>query len=171
MIAGLFLVKTGAIDNLRSVKVIGWTTLIFGLLLYLSDRCKLEKKLEKNFTIKTALVIGFLQILSLIPGVSRSGITITTARILNFERVDSAKISFLLSIPTLAAVSFFGLKNMMLSQDINFTMLNLFSIILSFVFSFLTIKYFIKYVKRYSLNVFVFYRVILGLIIISITYL
>ena len=171
MIAGLFLVKTGAIDNLRSVKVIGWTTLIFGLLLYLSDRCKLEKKLEKNFTIKTALVIGFLQILSLIPGVSRSGITITTARILNFERVDSAKISFLLSIPTLAAVSFFGLKNMMLSQDINFTMLNLFSIILSFIFSFLTIKYFIKYVKRYSLNVFVFYRVILGLIIISLAYL
>ena len=84
-------------------------TIIFGILLYISDRFNLNKSLEKNFTYKSAIIIGLFQILSLIPGVSRSGIAITAARLLNFERVDSAKISFFLSIRVLGAVSFVGL--------------------------------------------------------------
>ena len=98
----------------------------------------------------------------MIPGVSRSGIAITAARILNFKRIDAAKISFLLSVPILGGVSIYGVKNIITSPDISFSLLNLISILLSFVFSFITIKYFMKFLKKFSLSVFVVYRIILG---------
>jgi len=140
-------------------------------LLFISDKFKLEKDLNSNFTFKSAIIIGFFQILSLIPGVSRSGITITAARILNFKRFDAAKISFLLSIPTLGAVSIFGLKNLINSQDISFSILNLISIFLSFLFSLITIKFFLKYVKTFSLNLFVIYRIFVGVLLLFFAYL
>ncbi len=166
MICGFFLVQMNLIDNLRNIKVIGWTTLLFGILLYFSDKFKLEKSIENNFNYKTALFIGLFQIFSLIPGVSRSGITITAARILNFKRFDSARISFLMSIPTLGAVSIFGLNNIIQSDDLNFSIINLLAIFLSFAFSFITIKYFLKFVKNFSLKIFVIYRILLGTLIL-----
>ena len=169
LVIGFFLVKFELIDKIRNLETIAWMTLIFGLLLYLSDRCKISKQLNENFTYKSAILIGIFQILSLIPGVSRSGIAITAARLLNFKRVDSAKISFLISIPILGAVSFFGFKNLVLLKDINLIKLNLFSIFLSFVFSLITIRYFLKYINKFNLNLFVYYRVLLGLILIYLT--
>jgi len=171
MIVGYFLVKFNFIDQIRNIKVIGWTTLIFGILLYLSDRSNIQKKINSNFTLKSAVLIGLLQILSLIPGVSRSGITITGARALKFNRYDSAKISFLLSIPTLAAVSIFGLNNLVKSESFSFSFLIIISIIFSFLFSFITIKYFLKYIKTFSLNIFVIYRVLLGICLLVLAYL
>ena len=171
MIVGFLLVETGIINQIRDIKIIAWTTLIFGFLLYLSDKFKLEKNLEKNFSYKSAIFIGLFQILSLIPGVSRSGIAITAARILNFNRVDAAKISFLLSIPILSAVSFFGLKNLIISENIYFTKLNLISIFLSFLFSLITIKYFLRYIAKFNLNIFVYYRIFLALVLFFIAYL
>ena len=171
MLTGFLLVKFELIDQLRNLQVIGWTTIIFGILLYISDKFSIENKIDNNFTIKSAMIIGILQILSLIPGVSRSGITITAARILKFNRFDSAKISFLLSIPTLAAVSFFGLKNLVVSNNLDFSVLNLVSIFLSFVFSLITIKFFLNYLKNFNLNIFVIYRIILGIFLIIIAYL
>ena len=158
------------IEELRNIKVIAWTTIIFALLLYSSDKFKLVNNIEKNFNFKSALVIGLIQVVSLIPGVSRSGVTITAARFLNFKRVDSAKISFLLSIPTLGAVSIYGLSNIF-SSDINFSILNVSAIIFAFFFSLLTIKYFIQYIRKFSLNLFVYYRIFLGIIIIYFAYL
>ena len=166
MIIGFFLVKSGLIEKIRNLETIAWTTIIFGILLYISDRFKLEKKIKNNFSYKSAIFIGFLQILSLIPGVSRSGIAITAARLLNFKRIDSAKISFLISIPILGAVSFFGLKNLIMEENGTLTKVNLISILLSFIFSFITIKYFLNYLKRFNLNFFVFYRILLGVIIL-----
>ena len=87
--------------------------------------------------------------ISLVPGVSRSGITITAARLLKFKRYDAGKISFLLSIPTLGAVSFFGIKNIVLSENSNFSFLNLICIVLSFIFSLITIRYFLKFLKKF----------------------
>ncbi len=171
MIVGFLLVETEIIDQIRNIKIIAWTTLIFGILLYFSDKFKLEKNLEKNFSYKSAIFIGFFQILSLVPGVSRSGIAITAARLLNFKRVDAAKISFLLSIPILSAVSFFGLKNLILSENIYFTKVNLISIFLSFLFSLITIKYFLKYIMKFNLNIFVYYRIFLALVLLTIVYL
>ncbi len=171
IISGFLLVETGIIDQIRNIKIIAWTTLIFGFLLYLSDKFKLEKNLEKNFSYKSAFFIGFFQILSLVPGVSRSGIAITAARLLNFKRVDAAKISFLISIPVLSAVSFFGLKNLILSESIYFTKLSLMSIFLSFLFSLITIKYFLRYIVKFNLNIFVYYRIFLALVLFAIAYL
>ena len=171
MVFGFILVETNFIERLRNIEVVGWTTLVFGILLYISDRFKLERNISTNFNLRSAIFIGFFQILSLVPGVSRSGISITAARFLNFKRFDAAKISFLLSIPTLGAVSIFGLKNLFTNEDVNISLFNLISIFLSYVFSLITINYFLKYIKSFSLNIFVIYRVLLGVILLSITYL
>ena len=170
IIFGIILIETNLIDALRNIKIIGMMTLIFGILLFISDKFKLNKNINNDFTFKTAIIIGLCQILSLIPGVSRSGITITAARLLNFKRFDAAKISFLLSIPTLGAVSVFGVKNIIFSGDLNFSTLNLFSITFSFIFSLITIKYFLNYIKSFSLSLFVIYRVILGIILLTLAY-
>ena len=171
MILGFLLIQTDLISELRNIKVIGWMTLLFGVLLYISDKFNMHKNIESDFTYKSALMIGFFQMISLVPGVSRSGITITAARLLKFNRYDAAKISFLLSIPTLAIVSIFGIKNIVSAENMNISILNLFSILLSFVFSLITIKYFLQYIKSFSLDIFVIYRVILGIVILAFAYL
>jgi len=171
MFFGFILVQFNLIEQLRSIKIIGWTTIIFGILLFVSDKFKIDRTIANNFNYKSAIFIGLIQILSLIPGVSRSGITISAARILKFKRYDSAKISFLLSIPTLAAVTLFGLRNLIMHEDLNFSILNLISIIFSFIFSFITIKFFLRYIKNFNLNIFVLYRIILGIILLVFSYL
>ena len=171
MIVGFILVETGIIEKIRNIRIIAFTTIIFGVLLYFSDRFKLEKNINKDFTYKSALFIGFLQIISLVPGVSRSGIAITAARLLKFKRVDAGKISFLISVPILGAVSIFGIKDLISSDDLSFTYLNLSSITVSFFFSLITIKYFLSYINRFNLNLFVYYRVFLGLLLIILSYL
>ena len=171
MLTGYLLIKTNLIQDLRSIKVIGWMTLIFGFLLYVSDKCKLNNNIKKDFNYKSALIIGLFQVISLVPGVSRSGVTLTAARLLNFKRYDSAKISFLLSIPTLGAVSAFGIINIINENDTIFSTLNLLSIFFSFLISFTTIKYFLEFLKKFSLNFFVIYRIILGIILLYFAYL
>ena len=166
MIVGYLLVEFNLIEQLRNIKIIAWTTIIFGIILFVSDKFEMNNSINNNFNYKSAIFIGVLQILSLVPGVSRSGITISAARILKFNRYDSAKISFLLSIPTLAAVSLFGLRNLITSENLSFSILNMSSILLSFIFSLITIKYFLKYIKNFSLNIFVIYRIILGIILL-----
>ena len=171
MVLGVVLVQTNLIDQLRNLKIIGWMTLVFGILLYVGDKSKSSRNLKNNFSYKSAIIIGLFQIFSLIPGVSRMGISVTAARILKFNRVDAGKISFLLSIPTLGAVSIFGVKNLIESDDLSFSIMNFTGIISSFVFSIITIKYFLKFLEKFSLNAFVIYRIILGLIIIIYSYL
>ena len=171
MILGFLLIQTDLISELRNIKVIGWMTLLFGVLLYISDKFNMHKNIESDFTYRSALMIGFLQMISLVPGVSRSGVTITAARLLKFNRYDAAKISFLLSIPTLAVVSIYGIKNIVSAENMNISFLNLFSILLSFIFSLITIKYFLQYIKSFSLDIFVIYRVILGIVILAFAYL
>ena len=171
ILIGYFLVKTNLINELRNIKIIGWMTIIFGILLFVSDKFKLKKSLKNDLSIKSAIFVGAFQIFSLIPGVSRSGVAISAARLLNFKRYDSAKISFLLSIPTLGAVSFYGFYNIIISNEVRFTELNVSSILLSFLFSLITIKFFLEYIKKFSLNLFVLYRVFLGVFLLTLAYL
>ena len=171
VLVGFFLVETNLISKFRNIKVIGWMTLIFGIILYLSDRFRLNNELKKDFNFKSAITIGLFQVLSLVPGVSRSGIAISAARILKFKRYDSAKISFLLSIPILGAISIFGIKNLVETNSLEFTMINIFSVLISFFISFITIKFFLNYVQKFDLKIFVIYRVILGIILLSLSYL
>ncbi|MBC8295668.1 MAG: undecaprenyl-diphosphate phosphatase [Pelagibacterales bacterium] len=166
---GYIFYTTGIINSFRNLKIIAWTTLIFGLLMYFSDTFKIKKKIEKDLTIKNILIIGVMQILAIIPGVSRSGITITAGRFLNFDRYDSTKISFYLSIPALMGASVLSLKDAV-NENIEFNFFLIISIILSFIFSYLTIKYFLIYTKKFSLKFFVIYRVVLSIIIFLIIY-
>ena len=154
-----FFGKTDLIDKMRNVEVIAWTTIIFGVLLYYSDKFNLTKNIKNNFNFKSALIIGLFQVLSLIPGVSRSGITITAARFLNYKRFDAAKISFLLSIPTLGAVSIFGLHEIYYIQDTKISLANIYSILFSFTFLYFTIEYFLEFIQKFSLKVFILYRI------------
>ena len=111
VIVGYILYSTNFIYALRDIKVIAWTTFAFAIILYIADKNRFDKKISTNLNIQTIFFIGLFQILSLVPGVSRAGITITAARILQFNRVDSSKMSFLLSIPALSGASFLGLKD------------------------------------------------------------
>ena len=169
MVFGYILYSTNLIYNLRNIKIIAWTTLIFGIILYIADQSRFDKKISTNLNFQTIFFISFFQILSLIPGVSRAGITITAARILKFNRVDSSKISFLLSIPALSGASFLGLKDL-LKESIEFNYLIFIAIISSFIFSFITVKFFLNYINKFSMNAFVIYRIIIALIIFAIIY-
>ena len=170
MVLGFLLIKLNLIDYLRSYKIIGWCTIIFGVLLYFSDLIKVKKDISRDFKYSSALYVGFFQVLSLIPGVSRSGITITAARFLNFNRMDSAKISFLISIPTLSAVSLYNLQYLLIEKNFEISLLNFLGVFLSFVFSYITIKFFLQFLKKFSLLSFVIYRVILGSLILFYVY-
>ena len=169
IIVGYILYSTGLIYSLRNIKIIAWTTLIFGILLYIADKSRFDKKISANLNFQTIIFISFFQVLSLVPGVSRAGITITAARILKFNRVDSSKISFLLSIPALSGASFLGLKDL-LEQPIEFNYLAIVAIGTSFIFSFVTVKFFLNYINRFSMNAFVIYRIIIALILFFMIY-
>ena len=169
VIIGYMFYSTGLIDYLRNLKIIAWTTLLFGILLYFADKSQIKNKIDTSLNYKSILIIGLLQVLAIIPGVSRSGIVITTSRFLNFDRVDSSKIAFYLSIPALGGASFLGIKDV-LKTNIDFNLIFLFSIIFSFLISYLTIKYFLIYVKNFNLKFFVYYRVFLALVLFAIVY-
>ena len=170
MIFGYIIHSNDLIYFVRNVEIIAWTTLFFGFILYFSDQSKTKKNISKNLNLKSIIFIGIFQILALIPGVSRAGITITAARFLNFNRVDSTKISFLLSIPALIGASSLGITDAF-KETLEISYLSIIAIVLSFLFSFITVKYFLKYVNNFSLNIFVIYRVFLGIILLLIIYL
>ena len=170
VIVGYIFYSTNLIDQFRNLKVVAWTTLIFGILLYFSDKFELKNKISSELNIKSIIIIGLFQILAIIPGVSRSGIVITASRFLKFDRVESSKIAFYLSIPALAGASVLGFKDV-IDDQINFNTIFIFSTSASFLFSYFTIKYFLIYVKMFSLSFFVIYRIVLSIILFSIIYL
>ena len=169
VIVGYFLHRTGFIYLLRDIKIIAWTTLVFGILLYFADQNRYDKKMSSDLNFKTIFYIGLFQTLALIPGVSRAGITITIARLLKFNRYDSSKISFLLAIPALGGASVLSLKDI-LDQSFDFNYFILLSITLSFLFSYFTVKFFLKYISKFSLNIFVIYRILIALFLLILIY-
>ena len=129
-------------------------SLIFGIFLFISDKMEVTKKIDKDFSNKSAVIIGLFQVLALIPGVSRSGITITSGRFLGFNRFDSAKISFFLSIPTLFAASILGIYDIYKEGSPELNFLAIISVIFSFIFSYFTITLFLQFIRTSSLNIF-----------------
>ena len=168
---GYIVYQTGLFNQFRNLEVIGWMSLIFGILLYISDKSKITKKIDENFSNKSAIFIGLFQILSLIPGVSRSGITITSGRLLGFDRVDSSKISFFLAIPTLATASLLGIYNIYIEGSAELNFLAIIAVIFSTIFSYATIALFFTFIKKFSLNLFIIYRLILSFFILGVVYL
>jgi undecaprenyl-diphosphatase len=131
---------------------------------------KKEILLESNLlNLKMILYIGLFQIFALIPGVSRAGITITAARFLKFSRYDSSKISFLLAIPALVGASALGLKDI-INQSFELNYIVFVGIVLSFLFSYFTIKLFLEYINKFSLTVFVIYRIAVAIVLFIVIY-
>jgi undecaprenyl-diphosphatase len=169
IIFGYMLYTTELIYLLRNIEVIAWTTLFFGIILYFADQRKIDQNISSNLNIKSIIFIGLFQILALIPGVSRAGITMTAARFLKFNRVESGKISFLLSIPALAGATFLGLKDVF-NEPVEINYVVAIAVTLSFLFSYTTVKFFLNYLNKFSLNFFVIYRIIISLILFAIIY-
>ena len=169
IIFGYILHSTELINLLRNIKIIAWTTLFFGFILYFADQRKMDQNISTNLNIRSIIFIGLFQILALMPGVSRAGITMTAARFLKFNRVDSGKISFLLSIPALAGASFLGLKDIQ-DETLEINIFIIIAVVFSFLFSYITVKFFLNYLNKFSLNIFVIYRIIIALILLLITY-
>ncbi len=169
IVFGYLLHTTELIHLLRNIKLIAWTTLFFGIILYFADQREIDQNISSNLNTRSIIFIGLFQILALIPGVSRAGITMTAARFLKFNRVDSGKISFLLSIPALAGASFLGLKDIQ-NEPLEMNILIIFAVIISFLFSYVTIKFFLRYLNKFSLNIFIIYRLIIALILLSVIY-
>ena len=156
------------IQFIKFVEIVGWTTIIFGILLGFSDRVEINKKYLPNF--KHSAIIGVIQSLSLIPGVSRSGIVMTSGRFLGYSRVNSAKFALLLSIPVIFAAMTLNIINIISKDNILFSIDLFLGFILSFIFAILTIKIFMKYIQQASLKIFVIYRTILGIFILYFAY-
>ena len=148
---------------LQNIKVVAIATIFFSIILYFSDKTKISKKFDKNISNKNALYIGLAQVLALIPGTSRSGITITCARFLGFSRIDSAKFSFLISIPTLLAATVLGIGDVIINFSIEIIIILLIGFFFSLIASLICIKFFLSFVEKNNLTIFVVLRLVLGI--------
>jgi undecaprenyl-diphosphatase len=158
---------SGVDEVLRSPVVIAWASIGFGILLWFADR-QPETKTGDPSTWKAALAIGLAQCLALIPGTSRSGITITASRFLGFERREAARFSMLLAIPAVGASGLYAGYNLLSEGDPGNLYAALLIAVLSFGAALLAISLFLKASERFSFTPFVVYRVALGLIILTI---
>jgi len=162
-----FLLRDFVDENLRSSEIIAYATIFFGLILFLADRIKTTSHNIHSISARQALVIGLSQCLALIPGTSRSGITISAALFLGIGREAAAKFSFLLAIPTIGAIAVSELINLsvkdLLSQGYDLAL----AAGISFVVAYLTIGAFLRLVNRFSFTPFVIYRVLLGIWLLS----
>lgn len=156
--------------HLRSMTVIATTTILFGLVLWFADRNAGQALNLRNMTFMFALIIGLAQALALIPGTSRSGITISAALLLGFTRVDAARFSFLMSIPVILLSG--GLKGISLVEAdhaVDWTALFL-GIAISAVSAYFCIHYFLGFINRIGMVPFVIYRLILGVALFLLVY-
>ncbi len=157
-------------DGIRSIEVIGWATLGFGVVLWLTDRFGLTLRRMEHLNLSDAMIIGFAQCLALIPGTSRSGITMAAARMLGMERSDCARFSMLLSIPTIVgAGTLEGLKLYQIGNTMEIS-LALTAIGLSFVAALIAIALMMAWLKRASFMPFVVYRILLGGVLLGAVY-
>jgi undecaprenyl-diphosphatase len=159
---GLFLRESGLSDTLRGPYVVAYNAIIFGILMLVADRMGPMVKHMEQMTLAPALIIGLAQAIALIPGTSRSGITITTARALGFTRPESARFSFLLGIPATLGAGVLVLGEAARSGDV-FTGDTLLTGALTFVCALGAIAFLMAVVRRISLMPFVIYRLLLGI--------
>ncbi len=169
VIAG-FLLETYAPDMFRSIIVIGWTTLGFGLLLWIADRVGLTVRRIEHLGISDVLIIGLAQCLALIPGTSRSGITMTAARFVGMERPDAARFSLLLSIPVIIAAGTLAGRKIYMTGSSELAADAFVAAGLAFVTALIAIAVMMAWLKRASFTPFVIYRIVLGIGLLVVAY-
>lgn len=170
VIAGLILNVTGLDDAMRSTAVIGWTMLIFGLVLYWTDQKGPETRAAESWTLKHAIIMGLWQALALIPGTSRSGITISAGRLLGYARHDAARLAMLMSIPTiLASGTLLGIE-VAATADAQTARDGAIAAVFAFFAAFLALVVMMRLLRSVSFTPYVIYRCVLGVILIGIAY-
>ncbi len=170
VLAGLVFKLTGLDDALRSTAVIGWTMIVFGLVLYWADRIGGEAKSGEAWTLKDALVMGLWQVLALVPGTSRSGITITAARQLGYRREEAARLAMLMSIPTILASGALLGGEVVATADAAAARDGAIAAAFSFLAALAALWGMMTLLKRISFTPYVIYRVILGGVLLAIAY-
>lgn len=151
------------------VEVMAWTTLIFGVVLWFADKASTDQTLD-GMTFKQAILIGLSQMIALIPGVSRSGITMTSARFLGFSRVDAARFSLLLSIVAISGAGFLTSLDLIEMGNMDLGMDVFIAVILSFIAGWISIALMMKWLSTSTFKPFVIYRIILGLVLLGLIY-
>jgi undecaprenyl-diphosphatase len=157
-------------EGIRSVAVIAWTTLGFGIVLYVADRIGMTLRRIEHLKLSDAVVIGIAQVVSLIPGTSRSGITMTAARLLGMERPDAARFSMLLSIPANAGAGVLLGWDLYKSGDAQLTANAAIAAVLAFVCALVAIFLMMAWLKRATFTPFVVYRILLGGFLLAFAY-
>ena len=171
VVVGLLLHESGLGAALRSVEVVGWTTLGFGVLLFAADRLGMTFKRVEHLSATAALAIGLAQVLALVPGTSRAGITMTAARALGFERQDAARFSMLLSIPTIAAAGILGGLDIYASGDFRLGLDALLAAGFACATALAAISLMMAWLRHATFTPFIIYRAILGIALLTYTYL
>ncbi len=167
---GLAISVFDLLDGMRNITVIGWTMLVFGIVLWLADRYGTHAAGLGDMRLIDALLIGLAQVLALIPGTSRSGITMTMGRALGFKRDEAARFSLLLAIPTIAAAGLLATKEIIELGELSIGRDAIIGAILAGLSAWLAIWAMMGWLRRASFTPFVIYRVILGLILLAIAY-
>lgn len=167
---GLVLKLTGLDDAMRSTAVIGWTMLVFGLVLYWADQRGATHRQAASWSLRDAIIMGLWQAVALIPGTSRSGITITGARLLGFERSDGAKIAMLMSIPTIFASGALLGAEVAATADAAAARDGAIVALFAFISALLALSLMMRLLRSVSFTPYVIYRVILGLVLLVIAY-
>ena len=170
IIVGLAMKLTGVDEMLRSVAVIGWTMLIFGIVLWWPDQKGPEIRNESDWGVRDALILGLWQAVALIPGTSRSGITITGARALGYNRHDAAKLSMLMSIPTIAASGILLGAEVISTADAAAAKDGAIAAAMSFVAALVALTLMMRLLRSVSFTPYVIYRVILGIALLVYAY-
>jgi undecaprenyl-diphosphatase len=167
---GLFLDKIGFMDAVRQMpQIVAWNAIVFGILLYVCDYFGLSTRRMSDMSLVPALIIGVAQAIAIIPGTSRSGITMTAARALGFERPEAARFAFLLGIPAIAGAGILKLGDALASgETISFSMI--LTAILTFFVALGTITILMKLVRHMSFLPFAVYRVLLGAVLLGLIY-
>lgn len=156
--------------SLRSLTVIAWTTLLFGVALWVSDRWGLRILRLAEMSWGRALIIGCAQVLALVPGTSRSGITMTAARVLGFERDEAARFSLLIAIPVILGAATLAGLDLVQAGNAQLTMAAAIAAALSLVAALGAIAVMMRWLARATFTPFVIYRVILGLVLLTAVY-
>jgi len=170
VIAGLALKLSGLMDSLRSIEVIGWTMLLFGIVLYVADRKGPQTKRSEGWNLKDALIMGLAQVVALIPGTSRSGITITAARGLGYTRTEGARLSMLMSVPTIMASGLLLGKDVVEAGDWSLLKEAGIAAALAFVAALFALTLMMRLLKSTSFTPYVIYRIGLGGVLLWLAY-
>lgn len=155
-----------------SLYIMAWMTLIFGIILYIADRKPQTEKTVEDFTLRDSLIYGFSQVLALVPGVSRAGITMTAGRFLGHSRFEAARFSLLMSMVAIAGAGTLSGLSLLGRETVGNVFLTAagLAVAISFVAAYLVIVLMMRWLKSASFAPFAVYRVLLGIVLLALLY-